>query len=65
MPSELMRQALQYVAKRGQLLQNQIAKCDYRQIYQVIDQDVVVFVVAVDKCKNEAAYWKADIGCSS
>jgi len=31
----------------------------YRLIYQVIDQEVVVFVVAVDKRENEAAYRKA------
>lgn len=32
----------------------------YRLIYQVIDQEVVVFVVAVDKRENEAAYRKAE-----
>ncbi|MGP5106492.1 type II toxin-antitoxin system RelE family toxin [Pseudomonas helleri] len=32
----------------------------YRLIYQVIDQEVVVFVVAVDKRENEAAYQKAE-----
>lgn len=32
----------------------------YRLIYQVIDQDVVVFVVAVDKREHEAAYRKAE-----
>lgn len=31
----------------------------YRLIYQVIDQEVVVFVVAIDKRENEAAYRKA------
>jgi len=31
----------------------------YRLIYQVIDQEVVVFVVAVDKREHEAAYRKA------
>lgn len=31
----------------------------YRPIYQVIDQEVVVFVVAVDKCENQAAYKKS------
>ena len=31
----------------------------YRLIYQVIDQDIVVFVVAIDKRENEAAYRKA------
>ena len=31
----------------------------YRLIYQVIDQEIVVFVVAVDKRENEAAYRKA------
>lgn len=31
----------------------------YRLIYQVIDQEVVVFVVAVDKREREAAYQKA------
>ncbi|MCU1728077.1 type II toxin-antitoxin system RelE/ParE family toxin [Pseudomonas sp. 7P_10.2_Bac1] len=32
----------------------------YRLIYQVIDQEIVVFVVAVDKRENEAAYRKAE-----
>jgi len=32
----------------------------YRLIYQVIDQEVVVFVIAVDKRENEAAYRKAE-----
>lgn len=32
----------------------------YRLIYQVIDQEVVVFVVAVDKRENDAAYRKAE-----
>lgn len=32
----------------------------YRLIYQVIDQEVVVFVVAVDKRENESAYRKAE-----
>lgn len=32
----------------------------YRLIYQVIDQEVVVVVVAVDKRENEAAYRKAE-----
>ena len=32
----------------------------YHLIYQVIDQDVVVFVVAVDKREHEAAYRKAE-----
>ena len=32
----------------------------YRLIYQVIDQAVVVFVVAVDKRENDAAYRKAE-----
>lgn len=31
----------------------------YRLIYQVIDQEVLVFVVAVDKREHEAAYQKA------
>ena len=31
----------------------------YRLIYQVIDQEIVVFVVAVDKRENDAAYDKA------
>lgn len=31
----------------------------YRLIYQVIDQEVVVFVVAVDKREHETAYRKA------
>jgi mRNA interferase RelE/StbE len=31
----------------------------YRLIYQVIDQDVVVFVIAVDKREREQAYLKA------
>lgn len=31
----------------------------YRLIYQVIDQEVVVFVVAVDKREREQAYRKA------
>ncbi|MBF8778420.1 type II toxin-antitoxin system RelE/ParE family toxin [Pseudomonas fulva] len=31
----------------------------YRLVYQVIDQEVVVFVVAVDKRKREQAYRKA------
>lgn len=31
----------------------------YRLIYQVIDQEIVVFVVAIDKRENEAAYRKA------
>lgn len=30
----------------------------YRLIYQVIDQEVVVFVVAVDKRENEYVYLK-------
>ncbi|MQT55743.1 type II toxin-antitoxin system mRNA interferase toxin, RelE/StbE family, partial [Pseudomonas sp. FSL R10-2398] len=29
------------------------------RIYQVIDQEIVVFVVAVDKRENDAAYDKA------
>ena len=32
----------------------------YRLIYQVIDQEVVVFVIAVDKRENEAVYRKAE-----
>ncbi|TWR92182.1 type II toxin-antitoxin system RelE/ParE family toxin [Pseudomonas saxonica] len=32
----------------------------YRLIYQVIDQEVVVFVVAVDKRENDVAYRKAE-----
>lgn len=32
----------------------------YRLIYQVIEKEVVVFVVAVDKRENEAAYRKAE-----
>ena len=32
----------------------------YRLIYQVIDQEVVVFVVAVDKRENDTAYRKAE-----
>ena len=31
----------------------------YRLMYQIIDQEVVVFVVVVDKRKNEAVYRKA------
>ena len=31
----------------------------YRLIYQVINQEIVVFVVAIDKRENEAAYRKA------
>ncbi|WP_323113638.1 type II toxin-antitoxin system mRNA interferase toxin, RelE/StbE family [Pseudomonas guariconensis] len=31
----------------------------YRLLYQVIDQEVVVFVVAVDKREREQAYRKA------
>ena len=31
----------------------------YRLIYQVIDQEIVVFVVAIDKRENDAAYRKA------
>ena len=31
----------------------------YRLIYQVIDQEVVVFVIAVDKREHQAAYRKA------
>ena len=31
----------------------------YRLIYQVIDQEIVVFVVAMDKRDNDAAYDKA------
>ena len=31
----------------------------YRLVYQVIDQEVVVFVVAVDKREREAVYRKA------
>lgn len=31
----------------------------YRLIYQVIDQEIVVFVIAVDKRENDAAYDKA------
>ena len=31
----------------------------FRLIYQVIDQEIVVFVVAVDKRENDAAYDKA------
>lgn len=31
----------------------------YRLVYQVIDQEVVVFVVAVDKREREQAYRKA------
>lgn len=31
----------------------------YRLIYQVIDLEIVVFVVAVDKRENETAYRKA------
>lgn len=31
----------------------------YRLIYQVIDQEIVVFVVAIDKRENEAVYRKA------
>ena len=31
----------------------------FRLIYQVIDQEIVVFVVAVDKRQNDAAYDKA------
>lgn len=31
----------------------------YRLVYQVIDQEVVVFVVAVDKCERDQVYRKA------
>lgn len=31
----------------------------YRLVYQVIDQEVVVFIVAVDKREREAVYRKA------
>lgn len=31
----------------------------YRMVYQVIDHEVVVFVIAVDKREKEAAYRKA------
>lgn len=31
----------------------------YRLVYQVLDQEVLVFVVAVDKREHEAAYQKA------
>lgn len=31
----------------------------YRMVYQVIDQEVVVFVVAVDKREREQVYRKA------
>ncbi len=31
----------------------------YRLIYQVMDKEIVVFVVAVDKRENEGAYRKA------
>lgn len=31
----------------------------YRLIYQVIDREIVVFVVAIDKREHEAAYRKA------
>ncbi len=31
----------------------------YRLVYQVIDQEVVVFVIAVDKREREQAYRKA------
>jgi mRNA interferase RelE/StbE len=31
----------------------------YRLIYQVIDQEIVVLIVAIDKRENEAAYRKA------
>ena len=31
----------------------------YRLVYQVIDQEVVVFVVAIDKREREQAYHKA------
>lgn len=31
----------------------------YRLVYQVIDQEIVVFVVAIDKRENEVAYQKA------
>ena len=36
-----------------------LRRAGYRLIYQVIDQEVVVFVVAVDKRENDAAYDKA------
>ena len=32
---------------------------DYRLVYQVIDQEVVVFVVAVDRRERQQAYRKA------
>jgi len=31
----------------------------YRLVYQVIDQEIVVFVVAVDKWEREQVYRKA------
>lgn len=31
----------------------------YRLVYQVLDQEVLVFVVALDKREHEAAYQKA------
>ena len=31
----------------------------YRLVYQVIDQEIVVFIVAVDKREREAVYRKA------
>ena len=36
-----------------------LRRAGYRLIYQVIDQEIVVFVVAVDKRENSAAYDKA------
>ena len=36
-----------------------LRRAGYRLIYQVIDQEIVVFVVAVDKRENDAAYDKA------
>jgi mRNA interferase RelE/StbE len=32
----------------------------YRLVYQVIDQEVIVFVVTVDKREREKVYRKAD-----
>jgi mRNA interferase RelE/StbE len=41
------------------LLQNQASQQRYRLVYQVIDQEVTVFVVAVDKRERDEVYRKA------
>lgn len=41
------------------LLQVKLRSSGYRLVYQVIDQEVVVFVVAVDKRERNQVYRKA------